>query len=174
MKSNLRTDSDQQKSRWRRVWTITTAKRIVGYAIIGASFLAFIQLELDHVQLHQETIKLQATNQAIVGEFESVRLKLGDLALRLAQLQFEVADPPGSDFIDIETALQIAVRAVEMSPGAQPFQLEDTVYLADTRKMNPTFPVGPAWQLTLQVQEGHFIVTVSAVNGKIIFINKMN
>jgi hypothetical protein len=170
----LRADSDQQKSRWQRFWTGAAAKRIVGYAIIGTSLLALIQLELDHYYLHQEMIKLQATNQAIVSEFESVRLKLGELALRLAQLQFEVADPPGSDFINIEAALQIAVRAVEMHPGAQPFKLEDAVYLADTRKMNPTFPVGPAWQLTLQVQEGHFIVTVSAVNGKIIFINKMN
>ncbi len=175
-KINLQAEPDQRESaqQWGRVWFASTAKRTIRYAMIGVIFLALIQLELDNRWLHQELIKQRATNEAFVGDYDLVRQQLGDLSLRFAQLEFEVDDPHGAGFIDVETALQIAVQAVETPPGAQPFQLEDAKYLYDAMQLNPSFPTGPAWQFTLQVQEGHFIVIVTALNGKIILINKMN
>lgn len=150
----------------------TASKNAIGLIAIvmtGILVLLCIHLELDNRNLHQEIEKLQA-NACDNG---SCRVQFGELAKRIAWTEFLVENPTGVGMIDIEAEIKLAVKAVELSPGAQPFQLEDAIFISDASQQNPVFPKGPAWQFTLQVQERHFIVEVSAVSGEVIFKNQI-
>ena len=151
----------------------TFLRRFVKIVLVIAFILLYLQLEIENRDLHKNITELHDLIQANSQECEMNQSRFGELAKRIAQMEFKVDNLPGPELIDIEAALQIAVRAIELPPGAQPYQLEDVIYIPDANNQNIVFPKGPAWQFTLQVQRGHFIVSVSAVTRKIIFINEI-
>jgi len=168
-----------EKNSWKsgfRFWSglpFIIVRRIIVILLTGIFIFLLIQLEVDNNILRQEINRLRTIPQGNSCENDSCRMKIGELAKRIARTEFILENPAGFGLLDVENALQMAVKVVELPPGAQPYQLEDAIYITDASQQNPAFPKGPAWQFTLSVQKGQFIVEVSAATWEIIFVNEI-
>ena len=134
----------------------------------------------------QQLATLEATVNQLAGtlaaqesQFDSateerlaLQVRIGELARRIAEDEFDRFNGEEKGLLDFDAALQLCLRVIEQQPD-QSYLLEDIVFLPDFASFRPDSQVGPVWQFTVGGPSGRFIVTIDAASGELVFVNRV-
>jgi hypothetical protein len=115
----------------------------------------------------QESLADSATEERL-----ALQVRIGELARRIAEDEFDRFHGHEQGLLDYEAALQLCLKVIEQQPD-QSYLLEDIVFLPDFASFQPDSHVGPVWQFTVRGPSGRFIVTIDASSGELVFVSKV-
>ena len=115
----------------------------------------------------QENLADSATEERL-----ALQVRIGELARRIAEDEFDRFNGEEKGLLDFEAALQLCLKVIEQQPD-QSYLLEDIVFLPDFASFQPDSHVGPVWQFTVRGPSGRFIVTIDASSGELVFVSKV-
>jgi hypothetical protein len=115
----------------------------------------------------QESVSDSATEERL-----ALQVRIGELARRIAEEEFDRFDGQEKGLLSFDAALQLCLRVIEQQPD-QSYLLEDIVFLPDFASFQPDSHVGPVWQFTMRGPGGRFIVTIDASSGELVFVSRV-
>jgi hypothetical protein len=129
-------------------------------------------LEATVEQLAGTMAAQEGQSNSATEERLALQVRIGELARRIAEEEFDRFSGQEKGLLDFDAALQLCLKVIEQQPD-QSYLLEDIVFLPDFASFRPDIHVGPVWQFTVRGPSGRFIVTIDASSGELVFVNRV-